>query len=155
MDPHLDPTDIGILNLLQENGRMTNKELAYHLNRTISPIFDRRKRLEELGYIKKYVAVLDRDKIVPALIAFPHIMLNNHSEDALLSFQQSVLRFPEVLECYHITGKYDYMLKIIIPDMQAYNRLLRQKIATLANVGNIQSLLVISQTKAETGVPLT
>jgi Lrp/AsnC family leucine-responsive transcriptional regulator len=154
MNPHLDPTDLGILNLLQENGRLTNKELAYNLNRTISPIFDRRKRLEEMGYIKKYVAVLDREKITASMVAFPQIVLNNHSEDALASFQKSVIEFPEVLECYHITGNYDFMLKIIIPDMHAYNSFLRQKIATLENVGNVHSSLVISQAKAEIGLPI-
>jgi len=155
MNPHLDPTDLGILNLLQENGRLTNKELAYNLNRTISPIFDRRKRLEELGYIKKYVAVLDREKITSSMVAFPQIVLNNHAEDALISFQTSVIEFPEVLECYHITGKYDFMLKIMIPDMHGYNDFLRQKISTLPNVGNVLSSLVISQSKAEIGLPIT
>jgi Lrp/AsnC family leucine-responsive transcriptional regulator len=154
MNPHLDPTDLGILNLLQENGRLTNKELAYNLNRTISPIFDRRKRLEEMGYIKKYVAVLDREKITSSMVAFPQIVLNNHSEDSLASFQRSVIVFPEVLECYHITGNFDFMLKIIIPDMHAYNAFLRQKIATLDNVGNVNSSLVISQAKAEIGLPI-
>jgi len=154
MSSHLDPTDLGILNLLQENGRLTNKELAHHLNRTISPIFDRRKRLEELGYIKKYVAVLDREKITNSMVAFPQIALTNHAEDSLASFQQTVIAYPEVLECYHITGKYDFMLKIIIPDMNAYNMFLRQRIAPLTNVGSVHSSLVISQAKAETGLPL-
>lgn len=154
MNPELDPTDIGILNLLQENGRMTNKELAYHLKKTITPIFDRRKRLEELGYIKKYIAVLNKEKIYPGMVAFPHITLNNHAEDALISFQDSVSKFPEVMECYHITGKSDYLLKIIIPDMNAYNSFLRKKISVLPNVGNVDSALVISQSKAETNLPL-
>jgi len=154
MNPHLDPTDLGILNLLQENGRLTNKELAYTLNRTISPIFDRRKRLEEMGYIKKYVAVLDREKITASMVAFPQIILTNHGEDALECFQRSVIQFPEVMECYHITGNYDFMLKIIIPDMTAYNLFLRQKIATLDNVGNVHSSLVISQAKAEISMPI-
>jgi Lrp/AsnC family leucine-responsive transcriptional regulator len=155
MNPHLDPTDLGILNLLQENGRLTNKELAYNLNRTISPIFDRRKRLEELGYIKKYVAVLDREKITNSLVAFPHIVLTSHGEDALATFQAKVVEFPEVLECYHITGKYDFMLKIMIPDMPAYNAFLRQKITPMENVGNVHSSLVIAQAKAEIGLPIT
>lgn len=154
MNPHLDPTDLGILNLLQENGRLTNKELAYNLNRTISPIFDRRKRLEEMGYIKKYVAVLDREKITNSLVAFPHISLISHGEDALASFQSQVVEFPEVLECYHITGKYDFMLKILIPDMPAYNAFLRQKISPIKNVGNVHSSLVIAQSKSELGLPI-
>lgn len=154
MNSQLDPTDTGILNLLQENGRMTNKELAYHLKKTITPIFERRKKLEELGYIKKYIAVLDREKIHSGLIAFAHITLNNHAEDALVSFQKSVTEFPEVMECYHITGKSDYLLKIIVPDMHAYNGFLRKKISILPNVGNVDSTLVISQSKAETSLPL-
>lgn len=154
MNPHLDPTDLGILNLLQADGRLSNKELAYNLSKTVSPIFDRRKRLEEMGYIKKYVAVLDREKIISSIVAFPHIALNSHSEDALASFQKTVVDFPEVQECYHITGNYDFMLKIVIPDMYAYNAFLRQKISTLENVGNVHSSLVIAQAKAETGMPV-
>lgn len=154
MNRNLDSTDLGILNLLQQNGRLTNKELAHNLNRTISPIFDRRRRLEELGYIKRYVAILDWEKISSGIVAFPQIILNTHNEGALSSFQKSVVALPEVLECYHITGNYDFMLKIIIPDMQAYNVFLRQKIATLENVGNVHSSLVISQSKAETMLPI-
>ena len=154
MNPHLDPTDLGILNLLQADGRLSNKELAYSLSKTISPIFDRRKRLEEMGYIKKYVAVLDREKITSSIVAFPHIALNSHNEEALTSFQQTVVDFPEVQECYHITGNYDFMLKIVIPDMYAYNAFLRQKISTLENVGSVHSSLVIAQAKAETGMPV-
>lgn len=155
MKAHLDPIDLGILNLLQEDGRLTNKELAYTLNKTISPIFDRRKRLEELGYIKRYVAVLDREKITSSIIVFPQITLNNHGEDALSTFQEKVVEYPEVLEVYHITGTFDFLLKIVIPDMYAYNAFLRQKISPMANVGSVHSALVISQSKAVLGAPVS
>jgi Lrp/AsnC family leucine-responsive transcriptional regulator len=155
MNPHLDPIDLGILNLLQEDGRLTNKELAYTLNKTISPIFDRRKRLEEMGYIKRYVAVLDREKITSSIIVFPQITLNNHGEDALSTFQEKVIEYPEVLEVYHITGTFDFLLKIVIPDMYAYNAFLRNKISPMANVGSVHSALVISQSKAVLGAPVS
>lgn len=155
MNPHLDPIDLGILNLLQEDGRLTNKEIAYTLNKTISPIFDRRKRLEEMGYIKRYVAVLDREKITSSMIVFPQITLNNHSEDALSTFQDKVIEYTEVLEVYHITGTFDFLLKIVIPDMYAYNAFLRQKISPMENVGSVHSALVISQSKAVLGAPVS
>lgn len=148
----LDPIDLGILNLLQENGRLTNKELAYSLNRSISPIFERRKRLEEKGYIKKYVALIDRERITPTMLAFSHVILTNHSEQSLSAFQESMNHYAEVLECYHITGTYDFMLKIMVPDMNTYSVFLRQTIASMANVGSVKSALVISQSKSEPGM---
>lgn len=154
INSRLDPVDLGILTLLQHNGRMTNKELAHRLNRAISPIFERRKRLEDQGYIRKYVALLDIEKISSSLIAFPQIVLTNHADDALQSFQKSISAFTEVTECYHITGSYDFMLKIITPNMLKYNEFMRKKISTLPNVGHVHSALVISQVKAETWVPL-
>jgi Lrp/AsnC family leucine-responsive transcriptional regulator len=150
----LDQTDLGILNLLQNDGLMTYKELASQLHKTMSPIAERVSRLRALGYIKKTVAVVDIHKIRPVFIAFPHVQLTSHSEDVLTAFQKEITRYPEVLECYHLTGHYDFMLKIVMPDMVSYNAFLREKLDKLPYISTIQSFLVLSAAKQETAYPL-
>lgn len=146
----LDQTDLGILNLLQQDGLMTYKELAHQLKKTISPIAERVNRLKALGFIKKTVAVVDLQKIGSVFIAFPHIQLTNHSEEVLKDFQSAVIRCPEVMECYHLTGHYDFMLKVVMPDMSAYNAFLRDKLDKFPYIATIQSFLALSASKQET-----
>lgn len=124
--------------------------MAHKLSRTVTPIAERVSRLQKLGFIKDIVAILNIHKIRASLIAFPHIILMKHTEDVLKQFQQEVILFPEVMECYHLTGHFDFMLKIVMPDMVSYNDFLRKKLGTLANVGSIQSFLVLSEAKHET-----
>ncbi|WP_442588267.1 Lrp/AsnC family transcriptional regulator [Pedobacter sp. AW31-3R] len=150
----LDQTDLGILNLLQEDGLMTYKELAHKLKKTISPIAERVGRLKTLGYIKKTVAVVDLHKICTAFIAFPHIQLTSHSEEVLKDFQAAVISCPEVMECYHLTGHYDFMLKVVMPDMNSYNTFLRDKLDKLPYIATIQSFLALSAAKHETAYRL-
>ncbi|HEY0175598.1 MAG TPA: Lrp/AsnC family transcriptional regulator [Pedobacter sp.] len=155
MEPYkLDQTDIGILNLLQKDGLMTHKELAHKLKKTITPIVERIKRLKNLGYIKGTVALVDINKIKSVFVAFPHVQLNSHSEDILKQFQADMTKYPQVMECYHLTGHYDFMLKIVMPDMVSYNEFLRDTLDKLPYVGNIQSFLVLSQAKHETAYQL-
>lgn len=149
-----DETDIGILKSLQVDARLTYKELAHKLNRAQSPIMDRVKRLERLGYIRSYVAILDYSKLRESMMAYIQVQLNSHSIEALRSFQEGVAEFPEVLECSHTTGGYDFILKIITHNMQTYNHFLWHKLGMLKNVGAVNSSVVISQTKNETAVPV-
>lgn len=150
----LDETDKGILNLLQKDAHLTIDQLAKQLKKSKTPIFQRMKRLKELGFIKAFVALLDQEKISPLFIAFPHIHLTSHTESVLRQFQEQVTQFPEVLECYHLTGNVDFMLKIVLPDMHAYNHFLREKLASLPNIGNVNSYLVLSQAKHDTAFVL-
>lgn len=150
----LDETDTGILNYLQKDGLMTHKELAHKLKKTITPIVERIKRLKKLGYIKGTVAMVDINKIRSVFVAFPHVQLNAHSEDILKQFQSDMVRYPQVMECYHLTGHYDFMLKVVMPDMVSYNEFLRDTLDKLPYVGSIQSFLVLSQAKHETAYPL-
>ena len=112
----LDETDIGILALLQVDGLMTYKELAHKLGRTVTPIAERVGRLKKIGFIKRTVAIVDIHKIHTSLIAFPHIILTKQTENALKQFQEEVVLFPEVWNGYHLTGNFDFMLKIVMPD---------------------------------------
>ena len=150
----LDNTDISILKILQENARLTNQEIADKLHKTASPIYRRIKRLEEEGFIKKYVAVLDPKKIDRGLMAFTHVQLKDHSQDSLRNFEQAIIQLPEVLECYHMTGAFDFILRIVISDMDAYHHFLRSKLAQLSNIGTVQSFFVMSEIKTESAYPL-
>lgn len=150
----LDQTDLGLLNLLQKDGLMTYKELAYKLRKTMSPIAERVQRLKALGYIKKTVALVDIHKVRTVFIAFPHIQLTIHSEEVLTEFKQSLISCPEVMECYHLTGHFDFMLKVVTPDMIAYNGFLRDKLDKMPYIATIQSFLVLSEAKHETAYPV-
>jgi len=150
----LDQTDLGILNLLQEDGLMTHKELAHQLKKTKSPIAERVNRLKALGYIKKTVALIDIEKVRTAFIAFPHVQLTSHSEEVLKDFKAALIGCPEVMECYHLTGHYDFMLKIVTPDMSTYNAFLREKLDKMSYIATIQSFLVLSEAKHETAYRL-
>lgn len=145
----LDPTHLGILRLLQEDARMTHKELAKRLQKSVSPIFERVKWLEQNGYIKGYTALIDMQKNSNSIISYTHIQMNDHSEEALTAFQKDVILFSEVMECYYITGNYDFILKIVSQDMKGYNDFLRGKLGKLPNVGSVQSFLVLSEEKRE------
>ncbi|MBO9203345.1 MULTISPECIES: Lrp/AsnC family transcriptional regulator [Niastella] len=154
MEDRLDQIDTQILDLLQHDARVTTKELADKLGLTITPVSVRIKKLEEAGYIKRYVAILDRDKVGKSLIAFTSIQLREHSQTALRNFEQKSVKFKEVMECYRLTGNFDFLLKIAIRDMKEYNDFLMNKLATLPNIGSVQTYFVLSEGKSETAYPL-
>ncbi|HEY4325181.1 MAG TPA: Lrp/AsnC family transcriptional regulator [Mucilaginibacter sp.] len=150
MENKLDKTDVGILNLLQEDSRLTHKELAVRLHKTITPIHARVRRLQEEGYIKRYTAIIDHKKIGRSLIAFTQVQLKEHSQERLMAFMSEAVKLPEVMECYHMTGSFDFLLRIAIKDMDEYNLVLMKKLSMLPDVGTMQSLFVMSEAKHET-----
>ncbi|WP_449436147.1 Lrp/AsnC family transcriptional regulator [Pedobacter steynii] len=150
----LDQTDLEILRLLQKDARLTNKELALKLHKGSSTMFERVSRLKDLGYITGSVTLIDRNKFDELWISFTQVQLNDHSGEALIAFQNEVIRFSEVLECYHTTGAFDFLLKIVVSDMAGYNRLIVEKLAKLKNVGSLQSCFVVNEAKRELAYPL-
>lgn len=150
----LDKIDHRILGLLQENGKLTTKEVANDLKLSITPVYERIKRLERHKIILKHVALVDRKKIGQNLIGFCNVSLNQHSKDNLLKFERDILRFEEVLECYHITGKFDYMIKITVKDMDAYHKFTYHHLATLDNVGNVHTVFAMNEIKYSTAYPV-
>lgn len=146
----LDTTDRAILNILQEDAFLTTKEIAARLGLTTTPVFERVRRLEREGYIARYTALLDRRKIGLPLLVFCDVALKEHNRDFLLRFEQAVHDLPEVLECHHITGEYDYMLKIAVRDMDDYQRFIKEKLAVLENIGRVQSHFVMTEVKNTT-----
>jgi DNA-binding Lrp family transcriptional regulator len=150
----LDTTDIAILKLLQKDALLTNKEIAYQINKSIATIHERIRKLKEQGYIKKVVALLDRKKVDKNLIAFSQVLLNDHAAKTLNDFEQEVAKFPEVMECFQMTGTFDFLLRIATSDMDAYHSFYRNKLAMLPNITTVQSFFVLSETKSDTAYPL-
>ncbi|HMO34344.1 MAG TPA: Lrp/AsnC family transcriptional regulator [Lacibacter sp.] len=150
----LDATDIGILRLLQYDARLTNKELADKLGKSINPIYERVRRLEKEGYIQRYVALVDRNKIDKPLVAFTNVQLKEHAHSMLKDFEQAIVNFEEVMECHHMTGIYDYLIKIVVQDMNEYQDFIVNKLARLPNIGTVQSGFVMTEIKHETAYAL-
>jgi len=154
MTIQLSAEDIRILQLLQHDCRLTNKEIADKLGRSATNVHDRVKRLEQEGYIKAYVALLDPTKIGKTLMSFTLVQLERHSQSALNSFKEKASALNEVMECYHMTGEYDFFLKIAVRDMNEYNDFLLNKLSTLSNIRTVQSYFVLSEGKQQTAYPL-
>ncbi len=150
----LDETDIRILQLLQHDARITTKEIADKLGKSVTPIYERIRKLEESGYIQRYVALLNKEMVGKNLIAFTTVQLKEHSQAALRGFEREGIKFQEVMECYHLTGQFDFLLKIAINDMNEYNAFLMTKLATLPNIGVVQTFFVLSEGKVETAYAL-
>ena len=149
----LDATDVEILKLLQMDAELTNKEIAGKLYKSIATIHERGRRLKEQRYIKRTVAIVDGKKVNRGLIAFSHVLLNDHAADTLTTFERDVVQFPEVMECFQMTGSFDFLLRIATSDMDAYHVFYR-KLAALPNITTVQSFFVLSETKSDTAYPL-
>lgn len=150
----IDATDRRILNLLQENAKYTNKEVAAQLGMSITPVYERIKRLEEQGYITDYRAIVSKKLLGYHLVAYCNVQLKEHAQDYLTQFETQVLQLKEVIECYHIAGMYDYLLKVVLFDMEAYQQFIVNKLARLPNIGNVQSAFVMSEIKSSTALSL-
>ena len=150
----LDVTDLAILRLIQQNADLSQKEIANRVHKSVATITDRLRRLKESGYIKRTVSILNRKKINLDLVAYCHVLLNDHTAKTLTTFEQMVIKFPEVMECYQMTGTFDFLLKITIRDMDAYGDFYRNQMATLPNITTVQSFFVLTETKSDTAYPL-
>lgn len=148
----LDQTDLKILRILQQNARLTNKELAAQVNLSTTPVFERLKRLERNGYIKKYVAVLDAEKLNRGFIVFCNVKMRRLSKEIARDFMERMLNIPEVTECYNISGQFDYMLKIHAPDMRYYQEFVLNQLGTIENLGSLESTFVMDSVKLEYGI---
>jgi DNA-binding Lrp family transcriptional regulator len=151
---NLDLTDKKILNLLQQNSKANIKEIALKIGLTQTPTYERIKRLEKEGVIKNYIAVLDKEKVGYTIEVFCQVTLLVHSKEMITRFENAVNKIDEVMECFHVAGNYDYLLKIIVKDMNSYQAFLKNKLSVLDSVANVQSTFVMSSTKDSTGLNL-
>ena len=150
----LDQTDLQILRTLQRNAKLTTKELAEAVHLTPTPVFERQKRLERQGYIKRYAAVLDPEKIGQGLLVFCRVKLKQINQEIAASFVRHIQRIPEVIECYNTSGEYDYLLKIRARNMKQYNDFIINVLGTLDSIGSIQSSFVMNEIKHSYGLYL-
>ena len=150
----LDTIDLQILRALQENARLTTKELAAKVNLSTTPVFERMKRLEKGGFIKKYVAVLDAEKLGKGFTVFCSVKLKQMNRKVARDFISVIRDIPQVAECYNISGEYDYMLKIQAADMKYYNEFIINVLGTIDSIGSILSTFVMDEIKNNHGIYL-
>lgn len=150
----LDKTDIKILSILQENSRLTIKEIASRVNLSVTPVFERIKRLENEGYIKKYVAILDADKLNRGFIVYCCVKLRQLTRDTAFSFMNTIKEITEVTECYNISGEYDYLLKVHAPNMKYYQEFILNVLGTIEGLGSLTSMFVMSEIKHDDAIPI-
>lgn len=153
-DHKLDEIDRRIVRLLQADGRMSNQDLADKVGLSPSPCARRVRLLEEAEIIQGYVAVVDQDKLGLPVSVFASIKLERQREEELDRFGAAVARWPEVADCYLMTGPRDYLLRIIVSDLAAYERFLKEKLTRLDNVASIESSFALGQVKRSFSVPL-
>ncbi len=143
----IDETDRRILQLLQENGKKTIKDLALELNLSTTPTFERVKKLEKAGIIDHYSAVLNADKLGKTLYAFAHISLKDHSKKLVTAFTEQITTIDQVQECHYVTGDSDFILKILLNDMEAYRDFMMNQLFDMSNIAKIESFLSLSVLK--------
>ncbi len=150
----LDKTDLKILNILQENGRITNAKLAAEIGISPPAMLERVKRLEASGVIKKYLAILDHEKTGFGLMAIIIISLSLHQISSLLQVKERLVILEEVLECYQLTGDVDFMLKVAVRDMPSYTDFINDKLSSIPGIQNIRTSFVLETLKSTTKLRL-
>lgn len=143
----LDETDIQLLKLLGENSEVTTKELAVQVNLSPTPVFERVKRLKTNGYIKKYIALIDAEKLNYGLIVFCNIKLKQHDKSIGSAFVNDILQLKEVVECYNISGDFDFLLKVYAKDMKHYQDFVFNKLGSVTSIGSTHSTFVMYENK--------
>lgn len=143
----LDQKDLAILKLLQQNARTTVKEIADKVNLSTTPVFERIRWMEETGVIKQYTTIVDPAKLNKRLMVIGYVSLKQHNKTAGSKFVKAISEMSEVLECYSISGEFDFMLKIVVEDMNAYYDFHVNRLSEMENIGNVQSVFVMGAVK--------
>ncbi|MDR6301114.1 Lrp/AsnC family transcriptional regulator [Mesonia maritima] len=150
----LDETDKRILQLLQHDSKITTKEISYRLELSMTAIHERIKKLEREKIIANYVAILDKEKVEKNFMVFCHVKLIQHTKENVSKFEREILKLEEVLECFHVSGDYDYILKVYVKNMKAYRSFLVNKLTALNGIGSTQSTFMINEVKNSTNIQL-
>ncbi len=150
----LDEIDKSLLELLQKDSKQTNKALSYALGLSVTAVYERIRKLEKKGIISNYVALVDKKKVDKAFVTFCHVKLVQHSQDYVMKFEREVRKLDEVLECYHISGDYDYLLKVMVKDMEAFRDFMVKKLTNINHIGSTHSMFVINEVKHTTAITL-
>jgi len=150
----MDPIDRQILNILQNEGRLSNAELSGRVNLSPPATHARLRRLEESGVIDHYAAIIDREKAGFDMLCFIQIGLQLHQPEQVESVRAAIREMPEVLECHHVTGEYDYLLKVVIRNRKDLERFVIERLTPVRGVARIHTSLVLSEIKTTTALPL-
>ncbi|NER11422.1 transcriptional regulator, AsnC family [Muriicola jejuensis] len=150
----MDDTDIRLLGLLQKDCKRTTKAYALDLGLSTTAVYERIKRLEREGVISNYVALLNKQVVGMDFTVLCHVKLSRHIKEYVLQFEREVQQLEAVTECFHVSGDYDYILKIHVANMAAYRDFMVNKLTALNNIGSTQSSFVINEVKASTAIAL-
>ncbi len=150
----LDKTDRLILTLLQENAQLTMQEIGQRINLSKTPVHERIKRLEREGYIDRYVTIVNKKKLGNLLLVYCQVTLDKQTRDTFADFNKAINDMPEVLDCVLVSGTFDYLLKIIIRDMESYNRFYQERLSVIPGILHISSFFVMDEVKSTTNIPV-
>ena len=150
----MDKIDQKLLALLQTDSKQTNKELSNKLDLSVTAVYERIKKLEKLGVIDKYVALIKKEKVNKGFVAFCHVKLVKHSQEYVMDFEKEVCKLEEILECYHISGDYDYLLKVLVKDMEAFREFMVDKLTNINHIGSTHSMFMINEVKHTTAITI-
>ncbi len=150
----LDVIDKQLLELLQRDCKQTNKALSLELGLSVTAVFERIKKLEKAKVINRYVTLLNKKVISKNFVAFCHVKLTKHTQDYVMKFEKEVAKLQEVLECYHISGDYDYILKVLVGDMEEFRDFMVNKLTNIDHIGSTHSMFMINEVKHTTEIKL-
>lgn len=150
----LDTVDLQILEVLQHEGRITNFDLAHRIGLTPAPTLARVKKLEVAGYIRRFVALVDQAKVGLPVTAFVSVILESHKKRTTLDFVKAVQGLPEVLECHHIAGDEDFLLKVVAANPSDYEKFVLEKLTKIDGIEKVKTIFVLSSPKLETAIPI-
>ncbi|NQZ42829.1 MAG: Lrp/AsnC family transcriptional regulator [Flavobacteriaceae bacterium] len=154
MENRLDAIDRAILKILEHDAKTVAKDIAAQLGMTKTPVYERIRRLEQEGYIKNYVAIIDTDKVGQSITVFSFVSLEAQKGDFMDDFLQRVQQLDEVVECFVVGGEFDFLLKVIVKDLDAYYHFAKSQIASLPNIGAVKSAFVLNEVKNKKTFPL-
>ncbi len=154
MEAKLDAIDRKILKILEKDAKTIAKTIAAKLNLTKTPVYERIKRLEQEGFIARYTAIIEKEKIESSITVFSFVSLEVQKGYLMDDFLEMASGFPEVVECFVVGGEFDFLLKVIVKNLDAYYDFAKSKIATLPNIGVVKSAFVLKEVKDETAFPL-
>ena len=143
----LDTYDLKILDLLQRDARSTIKRIARELSLSTTPVFERIKRLEKLKVIDRYAAILNPALLGKKLTAFIHISIKDHTRESVEAFVERVVSFEEVIECHHVSGDSDFLIQVLLEDIEKYNQFVLEKLSVVPNIGKLESRFSLSVRK--------
>ncbi|WP_299255792.1 Lrp/AsnC family transcriptional regulator [uncultured Cytophaga sp.] len=155
MSIKLDSIDKKILEILQANAKITNSQLATEIGLSPAPTLERVRKLENMGIIKSYHAEVERELLGIGTAVFVSVSLSGHKKHQIMSFVQKMNEIPEVVECHHITGSGDFLLKILAKDINSYQKLILDKLVDIEEIGNMQSMVILSTYKDSKVMPIS